>query len=56
MGWANKGERSLVFVRLIQDDKKEPGTAGVRSRAAFLEELPALAAAAAPASAQSISR
>ena len=55
VGWANKGERSLVFVRLIQDDKKEPGTAGVRSRAAFLEELPALLAAT-PAPAQSISR
>ncbi|OHX12475.1 class D beta-lactamase [Chromobacterium sphagni] len=44
VGWAERGERRLVFARLIQDDRKEPGTAGVRSREAFLKELPALAA------------
>jgi len=43
VGWATKGERKLVFARLIQDDKKESGTAGVRSRDAFLKELPSLA-------------
>ena len=43
IGWAKKGKRTLVFARLIQDDKKEIGTAGVRSREAFLQELPTLA-------------
>jgi beta-lactamase class D len=42
VGWATKGERKLVFARLIQDDKKEPGTAGVRSREAFFAELEAM--------------
>lgn len=43
VGWAGNGERKLVFARLIQDDRKEAGTAGVRSRDAFFKELPALA-------------
>jgi beta-lactamase class D len=29
----------VVFARLIQDDKKEPGTAGVRAKEAFLKEM-----------------
>ncbi|AMP13463.1 class D beta-lactamase [Collimonas pratensis] len=48
VGWASKGGRKLVFARLIQDDKKEAGTAGVRSRDAFFKELPALAESLAP--------
>lgn len=44
VGWAIKGSHTLVFARLIQDDRREPGTAGVRARDAFLAELPALAA------------
>lgn len=44
VGWAVKGNRTLVFARLIQDEKKEPGPAGNRARDAFLEELPSLAA------------
>ncbi|AIY41976.1 Beta-lactamase class D [Collimonas arenae] len=43
VGWTTKGMRPLVFAHLIQDDKKESGTAGVRSRDVFLKELPALA-------------
>ncbi|WP_047244080.1 class D beta-lactamase [Chromobacterium subtsugae] len=43
VGWAEQGERRLIFARLIQDDGKLPGTPGVRSREAFLKELPALA-------------
>ncbi|MGF6598683.1 beta-lactamase class D [Paraburkholderia sp. GAS448] len=42
VGWATKGDDTLVFARLIQDDKKESGTAGVRARDAFLNELPSL--------------
>jgi beta-lactamase class D len=43
VGWAMKGSRTLVFARLIQDEKLEPGPAGVRARDAFLKELPSLA-------------
>ncbi len=46
VGWAVKGERTLLFARLIQDEGKEPGTPGVRARDAFIKELPSLAAAA----------
>lgn len=42
VGWAVKGERTLVFARLIQDDRKEEGPAGNRAREAFLAELPGL--------------
>ncbi|WP_457583667.1 class D beta-lactamase [Ensifer canadensis] len=44
VGWAEKGDKTFVFARLIQDDRKEPGTPGVRAREAFLGELPALLA------------
>ncbi len=43
VGWVTKDGRTLTFARLIQDDRKEPGAAGVRNRDAFLQELPALA-------------
>ena len=43
VGWADQGGRRLVFARLIQDEGKLPVTSGVRSREAFLKELPALA-------------
>jgi len=39
VGWADKGAQRVVFARLIQDDKKEPGTAGVRAKEAFLKEM-----------------
>lgn len=41
VGWATKENRTLVFARLIQDEKKEEGTPGVRARDALLKELPA---------------
>ena len=44
VGWAKKGDRTLVFARLIQDDRKTAGTAGVRARDALLKELPSLIA------------
>lgn len=45
VGWATKGTRTLVFARLIQDEKLEEGAAGIRARDAFLKELPAILAA-----------
>jgi beta-lactamase class D len=43
VGWAIKGDHTLLFARLIQDDKEVPGTGGIRARGAFLTELPSLA-------------
>jgi beta-lactamase class D len=43
VGWVTKDGRTLTFARLIQDDHKVPGAAGLRARDAFLKELPALA-------------
>jgi beta-lactamase class D len=42
VGWATKGDRARVFVRLIQEEKEEKISAGIRNRDAFLKELPAL--------------
>lgn len=43
-GWAEKDGRSIVFARLVQDDRKMPGTAGNRTRDAMFSELPGLIA------------
>lgn len=40
VGWATKGARTIVFARLIQNDKPEPESPGLRARAALLSELP----------------
>ena len=42
VGWATRNGRTLVFARLTQDEKRESVRAGLRTRAAFLAELPAL--------------
>jgi len=42
VGWATKGGRSVVFARLIQDDKQETVRAGLRARDAFLSEVPSI--------------
>lgn len=42
VGWATKGTRTVVFARLVQEDKVMRGTAGVRARDAFMKELPGL--------------
>ncbi|MGK5072925.1 class D beta-lactamase [Janthinobacterium sp. ZB1P44] len=42
VGWASKGGRSIVFARLVQDEQKGEQSAGIRTRAAMLKELPAL--------------
>lgn len=41
VGWATKGQRTIVFARLLQDQKEETGLAGLRVRDAFLRDLPA---------------
>ena len=42
VGWAEKGGRTLVFVRQTQDASLQEGPAGLRARDAFLPGLPAL--------------
>jgi beta-lactamase class D len=42
VGWATNRDKTFVFARLIQDEEPEPGTAGLRARAAFMKELPSL--------------
>lgn len=41
VGWATKGQRTIVFARLAQDQGQQAGAAGLRARDAFLVELPA---------------
>ncbi|MGS0895651.1 OXA-1043 family class D beta-lactamase [Burkholderia stagnalis] len=48
VGWATRGPRTLVFANLIQDDQRQTPNAGLRSRDAFLQALPALVEAARP--------
>jgi beta-lactamase class D len=40
VGWAIRGDRTLLFARLIQDEEKESVNAGLRARDAFMRELP----------------
>lgn len=40
VGWAKKGKRTVVFVRLVLDAKQEAAMGGPRARAAMLRELP----------------
>ncbi|MGN6581807.1 MAG: class D beta-lactamase [Bordetella sp.] len=42
VGWAEKNGRTVVFARLVQDEKKIPDTAGNRTRDAMYSELPTL--------------
>lgn len=41
VGWAVKGDRTVVFARLRQDSREHPDPAGPRVREALLRELPA---------------
>jgi len=41
VGWATKGARTVVFVKMAQDAQATEGIAGVRVREALLHELPA---------------
>jgi beta-lactamase class D len=42
VGWAQKGERKVLFARLIRDERKENSVASFRARDGILAELPAL--------------
>lgn len=44
VGWAVRGDETLVFARLSQDETQESGPAGIRARDAFLSAWPSLAA------------
>lgn len=41
VGWAKKGQRTVVFVRLVLDARQESAMGGARAREAMLRELPA---------------
>ncbi len=44
VGWARKGDRQLVFARLIKDQARIESTAGFRARDTVLADLPGLLA------------
>lgn len=44
IGWATKGERTIVFARLAQEEKRQKGSASARVRDALFQELPSLLA------------
>jgi beta-lactamase class D len=44
VGWAQKGERRVIFVRLVKDDTKIAEAAGFRARDGILADLPLLLA------------
>jgi len=48
VGWAEKGERKVVFVYLIKDDTKQESFAGLRARDQFIPMLPLLLIKSAP--------
>ena len=44
VGWAENGDKKILFAKLVADDKKENAYAGPRVRDAFLKELPTIMA------------
>ena len=44
VGWARRDERTVVFVRLLQDEKKEEPRTSLRARDGILKELPGILA------------
>lgn len=38
VGWAQKGDRRIVFARLNQDERRESGSAGIRAKSEVLKE------------------
>jgi beta-lactamase class D len=44
VGWARKGERTILFARLMRDERKEPSVASFRARDSLLAGLPAMLA------------
>lgn len=45
VGWAEKGDSTVLFAKFIADDKRETTYAGPRARDALLKELPLIMAA-----------
>jgi len=43
VGWATRGERTLVFARLVQEEKRQKGSAGARVRDGLFKEFSSLA-------------
>lgn len=44
VGWAKRGEQTVVFARLIQDEKKQEQLTSLRARDSILAELPGILA------------
>lgn len=44
VGWAQRGNRTIMFARLIRDERRENSIASFRARDSLLAELPALLA------------
>jgi beta-lactamase class D len=44
IGWARRDERTVVFARLIQDEKKQEPRTSLRARDSILKELPGILA------------
>ncbi|WP_075289733.1 class D beta-lactamase [Pararhizobium arenae] len=42
VGWGRKDDQTIVFARLVQDEKRMEGSASARARDSLLEELPSL--------------
>lgn len=42
VGWISRGDRTIVFARLIQDRQRQADYPGPRARASFLRDLPAM--------------
>ena len=42
VGWAKQKERTVVFVHIVQDDKKEKTYASLRAKEGILKELPSI--------------
>jgi len=42
IGWADKGNRRVIFVHLIQDERQEPVPGGLRAKDDMLSSLPAM--------------
>ena len=44
VGWARRDDRTVVFARLVQDEKKQEPRVSLRARDSILKELPAILA------------
>ncbi len=44
VGWASRGEQTVVFARLVQDEKKQEPRTSLRARDSILAELPGILA------------